>query len=144
MFVGLHWIVFVVFGAALNAAVNVGFKYISSRPEPYFLGALVYFVMGLTMLCFAIVHKQVGLQALALPKTGFVVVATGVSLATAIYSFLIALDRGPFGLVNGSWLGGMIALSVLLGVVLYKDHLTVQSALGVALTLAGVFFMAKG
>ena len=143
MLIGLHWIYLVIFGAAMNAAVNLGFKHISGTNTPFFLSACIYFIMGLTMLGFAYFHKQINPAVLLSGKLSLIVVLTGVGLATSIYAFVTALDKGPFSLVNASWLGGMIAISVITGVLLFKDQINLQSGIGVVLAILGIVFMAK-
>jgi uncharacterized membrane protein len=144
MLIGLHWVYFVAAGAVLNVFVNLGFKYFSSKPEAFFLSACAYVFTALTMIVFGLLQKTIRPEVLLEDKTMLVVAGTGIALGVAIISFVTALAKGPFGLVNATWLSSMIVMAMLFGLLFFKEQISWQAGVGVLLTLIGIAFMAKG
>lgn len=143
MLAGIHWIYIVIIGAALNVLVNMGFKFFADKPESFLFSSCIYVVTALTIFSYAVINNMVHPSVLASPKNLMVIAMTGLGLGTMIIFFVTSLDRGPFGLVNASWMGWMMVLSLIAGFLIYKDAITWQGILGAGLTLLGLFFMAK-
>jgi uncharacterized membrane protein len=143
MLLGIHWIYIVIIGATLNVLVNFGFKFFADKPESFLFSSCIYVVTAITICTYAILNNTFHPSVVASTKNILIILMTGIGLGTMIVFFVTALDRGPFGLVNASWMAWTMVLSLIAGVLIYKDAITWQGMMGAGLTLVGLFFMAK-
>lgn len=95
--------------------------------------AIIFEVFGSTMLKASNGFKKI------LPVVGIVI-----GYALAFYTLSFSLKTLPLGLAYAIWSGAGTALTALVGIIIYKEGLSIKKLLGLGLIIGGVIILNMG
>jgi uncharacterized membrane protein len=139
----MHWSLYILLGAPLNALVNTGYKLFAGS-SLFLFGGVVTAITAITMLAIGLFLRGDQVAPLTQGYTPYVMVAMGTSMAAIMYLFISAVTKGPITLVDPMWACLYSVVSAIVGLALLREAPSTTALLGIALYLIGAFLMARG
>ena len=139
----MHWSLYILIGAALNALINYGYKIMNGKADILLVSAVVYGIGSIGLFIFSYFRGH-SLGQLIAGNNVLVPVLMGFGCVPLMYLFLNAIAKGPLTLVDPMWACIYALASAAIGLSVLKEHPSAVSLAGVGLYLVGAFLMAKG
>lgn len=139
----MHWPIYALIGAPVNAIVNTGYKLFAGQSLWLFAGC----VTGIT----SIVMLSIGLflygdkfASITQGWTPWVIVGMGVATPMVMFCFISAVTKGPITLVDPMYACLYALASALIGMALLREAPSAMALCGIGLYLVGAALMARG
>lgn len=141
----MHWSLYVLIGAVLNALVNLGYKTSATKEGIFGMVACVMLCSAIVLFGFSFVTKEnfkIGQFMTSLNP--LIIVGMGFGTAAIFYFFINAMAKGPYSLVDPMWACIYAVTSVTIGMFLLREAPSMTALAGVGLYLAGAYLMSRG
>lgn len=137
-----NWVTVAMLGGFINSTNNMFMKKIADRTDLTLILAGAFFVSSLFLLGMYVYSGRA--KAVWEPYLFIYMIMMGVIMALSFFMFGRAAAMGPVSLVGPTFIVMLNVGTVILGVLLFSERLSVTAATGIALSLVATFLIARG
>ncbi len=139
----MHWSLYVLMGAILNAMVNWGYKTEGAKENLFLFVGCVFSIAAIFMFCYAGFTKNLKIGMLMNGTTPLIILGMGIGVCLVMVLFVSALTKGPLSIVDPMWACVYTLASLAIGLLIIRETPSALSLGGIALYLLGAILMSK-
>ena len=139
----MNWIALVLFGAAANAVVNLGYKLVADKVDVLLAASGALFISAVVLFAYSVWWRGVSPTGLLQGDVQLRVLGIGLGAALVTVFFTTALVKGPISVVDPLWACVYTLTSVAIGMILLAETPSVWALTGMGLYIAGAILMTK-
>jgi uncharacterized membrane protein len=139
----MHWSLYALIGAPINAVVNTGYKLFAGQSLWFFAGCVTG-ITSIVMLCIGLFLYHDKVSSITTGWTPLVIVGMGVTTPLVMFCFISAVTKGPITLVDPLYACLYALASALIGIALLREAPSAMALSGIGLYLVGAALMARG
>lgn len=137
-----NWFTIALLGGFINSTNNMFMKKIADRADLTLVLAGAFFMSALVLLGMYVASGRA--KAVWEPYLFFFMAIMGVIMALSFFLFGKAAALGPVSLVGPVFIVMLNIGTVVLGMLIFSEKISLTAATGIALSLVGAFMVAKG
>ncbi len=141
----MSWLAWALVSLVTYGLWAVVIKYANAKMDPYsvtFFNGIVYVVLTIAVIAFLWFSKTTSFQVNS-PGIWLAILA-GAIATVAVLAEIVALKTGKLAIVGPMVPLGVAVITILGGLLLFKEVLTLKSGVGLALALAAIYLLSAG